>query len=457
MIMRRPWTFLCTLSLLLHGVAITPAFASIFPDVSEGNIYREAIESLVGAQVINGNPDGNFYPGRAVNRAEMLKMLYKAKGKLPDPTSRNCFKDVEEGSWYEQYVCDAAANRYVQGYNDGTFRPSTLVNRVEALKMIAEVFGIEVANISEYDRDIINFVDVSPAAWYTKYLYSAFIKGILPIPGQEGTRFYPDWPLLRGEAAAYIFNALRVQLNEDRRTNDDTDDTTNDEDDTGQTSSTSSASSIGVEAMVIDTTFPFTKSGKFTQKDPYSFRFTLAKSMIVSTTVSLQSGQQGAVSCRLYLLGESSFSSEYYLGYQSGRYCYLRTALRAGSYQLQLQPTVADVTFDVATEESIGDGNDGFVQAMIIKKDETKTNTLTANDLEDYYKFTVSEKTNMTVDIGNSAELRCIIYSMADVDLFGFTGPECNQSYQYPTGTYYIGIGRKAPKASSQTYTVQLR
>src|SRR3990167_2266936 len=89
--------------------------AAVFPDVPEGSLYQEAVEMLVDAQVINGNPDGLFHPNDDVNRAAMLKMLYKARGKTPDPLSVRCFLDVEIGSWYESFVCDAAARRYVNG------------------------------------------------------------------------------------------------------------------------------------------------------------------------------------------------------------------------------------------------------------------------------------------------------------------------------------------------------
>ncbi|HBU09588.1 MAG TPA: hypothetical protein DEB30_02180, partial [Candidatus Peribacter riflensis] len=94
------------------------------------------------------------------NRAEMLKMLYKATGKTPDSTSRACFSDVERLSWYESYVCDAAAHHYVEGYSNGTFRPANPVNRVEALKMITQVIGIPVEEIGEEARQVVKFVDV---------------------------------------------------------------------------------------------------------------------------------------------------------------------------------------------------------------------------------------------------------------------------------------------------------
>jgi len=458
--MRTRWIASLTALSIIGGSAVSIAFAQDvpdFPDVLPSHIYYEPVRTLTQAGVIHGNPDGNFYPVRPVNRAEMLKMLYLAKGKIPDPTSQDCFPDVERNSWYEQYVCDAAANRYVQGYADGMFRPSDLVNRVEALKMIAEVFGITIDEVTDSEREIVKFVDVSIQAWYTKYLYAAFSRGILPIAGQEGARFYPNWPLLRGESAAYIFNALQVQIQEERQQiqeQQEQEDTSGEpQDQQTVADDTTEPETPGVQNV----TFPFTSSGKFDNRKPFSFRFDITKSAIVSTIVGLQSGQSGQVSCRLYLLDDEGFSMEYFLGFQKDRKCYLLTALRPGPYQLQLQPTTPDVTFTVTASQSIGDGNDGFIQALNMQKEIAYTDVLTSNDLKDWFKFTVSDEKSMRVNLSNAKEFSCIIYAMEDVDLFGFTLPQCNQSYLYPPGTYYVAIGRKAQRAATQTYTVQLR
>ena len=467
--MRKLITAVSTTAILAASIPLV--FAAVFPDVPDGYMYQEEIEMLVGAQVINGNPDGSFKPERGVNRAEMLKKLYKAKGKIPDASSKACFKDVGSGSWYEMYVCDAAANRYVQGYSDGTFRPATLVNRVEALKMITEIFNVRVDEITEEHRDIVKFVDVSTSAWYTKYLYAAFDKGILPIAGQEGARFFPNWPLLRGEAAAYIFNALHVRLDEERseteqeqnqtQTEDDDNDgtaTTSDDDDDGATGGRDPDYQDPVStATNYNVSFPFDRSDKFDGKRLKSYTFSLSRSKDVSIITTLQSGQAGKISCRLYRLKEDGFSTEYYLGYQEGRRCYIRVALNRGDYQLDVQPTSRDTTYSVLSEEFSGDGNDGFKEAALFAIGLNKTSILDPEDIADYYRFVVTSEKNLTFDVANSVELSCIIYAMEDVDLYGFSGPTCNHSYKYPEGTYYVAVGRKKPKSSRQTYTIQLR
>ncbi len=432
--------------------------SAVFPDVPEGSPFRASIEMLVDAGVVNGNPDGTFRPENDVNRAEMLKMLYKATGKIPDPLSIKCFPDV--AGWYESFVCDAALRRYVNGYADGTFRPGNPVNRVEAIKMIATVFEMPLDEVTDDSREIVNFGDVSLAAWYTQYLLTVYNNGVMPFPGQEGGRFYPERPLKRKEAAAMIYNALKVDFKESRQARSTR---------SASAASTSFSSMSMSEATegtqegddtvsgTIDVTFPFTKEGKFNVKNPVSYRFAVVTPQVVHVTVSLQSGQPGEVSCRLYLLDESGFSDQYFLGYQEGGSCYLRSALNTGTYQLQLQPTQANTTFSASVQKGSGDGNDGFREAKSVSVNAEHTDTLTAYDFEDWYKFSLTSLQHMTISLQNPAELRCIVYAMNDVNLASFSGPQCNEVYDFPQGTYYIAVGRKAPKGSQQSYTVELQ
>ena len=444
--------------LVAFPLIVGTATASIFfPDVPVTHLQYQAIEALVEAGVINGNPDGTFEPEEIVNRAAFLKMLYKAKGKVPDPSSVRCFKDVIPESWYEPFVCDAAANKLVNGYPDGNFRPAQEVNRVEALKMIMLVLDIGVEELDAAAKDVVKFVDVSTSAWYTQYLYTAYVKGILPIPGQEGSRFYPDRALLRGEAASYIFNSLNVELFEAHNPSSSSVQATSSEDETESSSgvAASSSSSSSKASTGLSVSFPFDKSGKFDGKKPYMYLFDITTPTTAFTQIDVSTGK---VSCTLYLIEDTGFSSEYFLGHKEGDSCYLQTSLNPGSYQLQIQPTVADTTFTVTSSVRVGDGNDGFRDAVRLYEGNPRTSILEQDDLKDWYSFVVSSEQSMTVDITNASELDCIIYAMADVDLFGFTGPECSQSYSYPPGSYYVAVSRRvASRLILKTYTVQLR
>jgi hypothetical protein len=458
---RSPIVVFSALSIVLGFTSVAIAASSVFPDVPQGHLFQKEVEELVRAQVVNGNPDGTFRPDDNVNRAAMLKMLYKAKGKVPDPLSVRCFPDVEIDSWYEPFVCDAAARKYVNGYADGTFRPNDSVNKVEALKMIMTVFDMPLETVTDDNREIVNFADVSLSAWYTQYLLTAYNIKVLPIPGQTGAHFGPDKSLMRGEAAAYIYNALHADLmaarDQGQRSSESSQAvSTSTSSQTADPTPSESDDDDGTVSGVMDESIPFDRSGKFEMKQSVSYRFEVTAGTTLDIEAALQSGQPGQIICRLYLLDVSGFSDEYFLGYQEGNKCYLDATLNPGTYQLQLQPTQKDTTFTVKAIEGVGDGNNGFRNARTIAANATRTDILGASDLEDWYTFSISSEQRMNVVVGNPMELRCIVYAMNDVNLASFSGPQCNQSYLYPPGTYYIAIGRKAPLNAQQTYTIKL-
>lgn len=107
-----------------------------FSDVTETHPYMQAIRWGKTSRVLNGYPDGTFQPDKTVNRAEFLKIVLEGKGvDVATATAPTKFTDVDENAWYAPYVRYAKANGIIQGYPDGSFKPSQPVNFAEALKM----------------------------------------------------------------------------------------------------------------------------------------------------------------------------------------------------------------------------------------------------------------------------------------------------------------------------------
>lgn len=426
------------------------AFAGIFPDVPDSHLQREAIEALVGKGVIGGNPDGTFHPDETVNRAAMLKMLYKAAGLDATSHAPGCFIDVARGSWYESYVCNAFAKGFVQGYLDKSFKPNQGVSRVEAAKLLTAVFGIDTPEISQSDRSLVNFTDLSTSEWYARPLYALFREGILPIVGMAGPTFNPTKPLTRGEAAAYIYNALKVAEQNDAEESED-------ELSASSVSTRSSLSSSSQSnTVIIRPTIPFVDTQIFKAKNPVSYQFSLTVKTTIGVIAMLSEGQTGGLTCRLYRLNDEGFSLEYYLGFAEGKSCYIRAMLAPGDYQLQLQPTMQNSKYLVDVKATDGDGNDGFSEAQGLDK-VLRTGVLEGNDYYDWYTFVVKTEKEYIVEMRSSDKLGCLIYPMEDVDIFGFSGPSCNAPYLFPTGTYYVGVIHGSPKETAQTYSIHLK
>lgn len=179
----------------------------LFTDLSFLDDHYESISSLVDMGVFEGYPDGSFNSDGVINRAELLKILIEAREISPDEnTYKNCFPDVRD-EWYSKYVCYAEAQGWVAGYPDGTFRPGDTVNKVEALKILFNVYEEGLTEGATVSR--LSYPDLDTSAWYAIYVWKASSLGILEeTPGED---FNASDGRSRGDMAEELYRYL-VQL-----------------------------------------------------------------------------------------------------------------------------------------------------------------------------------------------------------------------------------------------------
>lgn len=154
-----------------------------FPDmVSSWYRYREGVSYLKEKGTIEGYPDGNFRPQTTVNRAEMLKLIFRARAETEPITAGGCFADVPADAWFAPYVCAAARRNIVRGYGSGSsalFKPEQPVVFAEAVKMVLQAYGKDI-NEPPSER------------WYKPYTQELERIEILPehayVPGDALTR-----------------------------------------------------------------------------------------------------------------------------------------------------------------------------------------------------------------------------------------------------------------------------
>ncbi len=462
---------------LLAAAMLLPLFASAarFPDVPATYPYGTAIQKLTDAGVIGGNPDGTFRPGDPVNRAAMLKMLYIASKKTPEKVG-GCFSDVLEGSWYESYVCDASTHGYVQGYDGGVFKPGQPVTRAEALKLALVIFGIPEADIN---LAVDMYADVKAGDWFARHVHTALARKVLPLlkdgspaAATAGTLLLPNQIIDRGEAAAIVWSASRAQLLAPASSVSSSSVNPAAQSDTEKRAAAAlrviaqeEAALARVKANTKSVSVPFADQGTFDGRQTFSYEFTVtASQQVVDIIASINDWNSGSLTCRLYHLGRSGFSQEYYLGFKDGKNCMIRVALSPGSWRLELQPEQLAPKFSVAIKEATGDGNDGFVQAGVLPIGNVRTGDLTTGDLEDWYTFSVlkdpravEQGKDLAVMLSSTDQLGCVIYSLDDVDQYGFVGPECGKRYHYGPGTYMISVRHGLPLGVRQSYSIQVK
>lgn len=177
-------TILVFLMLPYNALALSTApNVSMFVDVGSNHPYAYAISWMQYNGVIEGyNIIGESYykefkPEQCVNRAEFLKMLFLTnETSLNEANYGNPFPDVPDTAWYRQYVTYAKFMGVLDGYPDGYFRPGNCVNRVEAMKMAANLMVLDKIRTQVtplyYDDKFI--IDMSGSAWYAKYARTLF-------------------------------------------------------------------------------------------------------------------------------------------------------------------------------------------------------------------------------------------------------------------------------------------
>ena len=134
-----------------------------FSDVPGTHALNTAISTIANAGIINGYPDGTFRPDNTITRAEFASILSKFVEVTGEEVS---FSDVS-GHWAESVIADIAAAGWINGYEDGTFRPDGLITRAEAVKIL------NAAANRTFNGNAVALNDVPADVWYYKEIEAA--------------------------------------------------------------------------------------------------------------------------------------------------------------------------------------------------------------------------------------------------------------------------------------------
>lgn len=207
MTMKRFLTGLLTAALFATALPVSAAEQTeAFSDVPSTHPNYEAISNLKFNGVISGYPDGTFKPDQAVNRVEVLKMIFEGLD-IGDPSLLKSpqFSDVDLNAWYGPYLKKAYTLGMVEGYADGTFKPAQTVNLVENLKLLLEGAKVELpTNVSENP-----FADTPKDQWYAKYVLYAKEKNL--IEPDSAFNVYPAKGMTRGDLAETLYRLRTIQ------------------------------------------------------------------------------------------------------------------------------------------------------------------------------------------------------------------------------------------------------
>lgn len=146
--------------------------AGSFTDVKAGMWCNRAIATLTNMGIIKGYTDGSFQPNKSITRAELATIIARF-AKLDVNTKT--FSDIT-GHWAQKNIELAAGNGWINGYEDGTFRPNNNITRAETFAMINRVLDRQTESVSDLlpTSDMNMWSDNMDAdAWYYKDVQEA--------------------------------------------------------------------------------------------------------------------------------------------------------------------------------------------------------------------------------------------------------------------------------------------
>lgn len=141
-------------------------------DIKDGAWCCRAVATLTNAGVINGYTDGTFRPNAPITRAELATIIARF-AKLDVNTKT--FSDIN-GHWAQKSIELAAGNNWINGYDDGTFRPNNNITRAETFAMINRVLDRQTENVSDLlpTSEMNMWSDnMNENAWYYKDVQEA--------------------------------------------------------------------------------------------------------------------------------------------------------------------------------------------------------------------------------------------------------------------------------------------
>ena len=177
------------------------AGAKDFTDNSKIN-YKEAVDVMSAAKVIDGYAEGDFRPANTLTRGAAAKIICNL---ILGPTTAEAlvadaapYKDVPTTNVFAGYIAYCAKEGIISGYADGTFRPAATLSGYAFMKMLLGALG--------YDATTEGYIGNN---WSINVAKRALNVGLDDdLKGEfNGTK-----AVNREEACLYAFNTLKAPM-----------------------------------------------------------------------------------------------------------------------------------------------------------------------------------------------------------------------------------------------------
>ncbi|WP_204787494.1 S-layer homology domain-containing protein [Paenibacillus oryzisoli] len=169
------------------------------------------INELGSRLIAKGTPGGLFEPDRQIQRAEFTALLNRSLGLEAEQTTMT-FHDVNPDDWFVNEVGTALGYGLISGYEDGSYRPSEVITREEAMQALGKAAKLAGLGMSIADEELssllLPYKDHSQVGSWARSSVALMVK--LGIVQGRSERLEPKEPITRAEAAAMMVRFLRT-------------------------------------------------------------------------------------------------------------------------------------------------------------------------------------------------------------------------------------------------------
>lgn len=137
--------------------------SNAYSDVKAGDWFNNAVSTLSNAGIISGYEDGTFRPNGYITRAEFATIAARFFDAAYN--GEDLFPDIS-GHWAKDYINQAANKGFVNGYEDGTFKPNQNITRAEAVTLVNRTLDRH-PDKSHFTKDMLTWPDnQDETKWY---------------------------------------------------------------------------------------------------------------------------------------------------------------------------------------------------------------------------------------------------------------------------------------------------
>lgn len=201
--------FSAAAAILLAAIfAIPPAAAGLpFSDVEEESWYYEYVGYVYENGLFSGTSDTTFEHETLMTRAMFVQLMANFDGVDLKAYTETPFEDVEDGSWYESAVAWAAENKVVNGTSEVTFHPGDPITREQMCQLLSSYTAYAEITLTKTAEEK-TFADAADISGWAKEAVSSCQTAEI-VSGKDGNRFDPQGTASRAEAATLLTNFHR--------------------------------------------------------------------------------------------------------------------------------------------------------------------------------------------------------------------------------------------------------